>query len=99
MPNEPLTTRAQVHYVGRTGMRIAELEFKLAASEARCAALRRENADLKTSVIAFGAPYMVEFAKLMGLPRYHLYPNHYDILKDAGARMDDFTRTEIANAK
>lgn len=54
--------------------------------------LREEKADLKTSVIAFGAPWAVEHARNMGLPDGHLLAGHYDILKAAGARMDSFTR-------
>lgn len=48
--------------------------------------------DLRTSVIAFGAPWAVKYAEEWGLPQKHLDPRHYDILKRAGARMDDFTR-------
>lgn len=54
--------------------------------------------DLRTSVIAFGGPWAVEHAERSGLPRGHLHPVHYDCLARAGARMDDFTRAEIANA-
>lgn len=56
------------------------------------AALRAENADLKISVCAFGAPAMIAYAKGTGLPDGHLHPHHYDILKAAGARMVSFTR-------
>lgn len=56
--------------------------------------LQAENADLKISVITFGAPWIVELAKDHGLPKGHLFPHHYDILAKAGARMVDFTRAE-----
>lgn len=53
---------------------------------------RAEIEDLRISVIAFGAPTMVEDARLHGLPKGHLWPSDYDILARAGARMDDFVR-------
>ncbi len=53
--------------------------------------------DLKSSVIAFGAPWCVQYAKDHGLPDHHLDPVHYDCLKRAGARMDSFTRAIIKN--
>ena len=59
------------------------------------ARLRAEIADLKTSVIAFCGPWAVQFAKERGLPKNHLYPTHYDILAQCGARMDDFTRAAL----
>jgi hypothetical protein len=60
----------------------------------RLAALEAENADLKSSVVAFGGPWAVQFAKMHGLPDKYLHQTHYDILKAAGARMDDFIRHE-----
>ncbi len=54
----------------------------------------RKMLDLACSVVAFGAPWAVEYARAMGYPDGHLHPRHYDILKEAGARMDDFTRAE-----
>ena len=54
-----------------------------------------ENADLRCSVIAFCGPYAVQWAKEHGLPEGHLHPIHYDALKKAGARMNDFTRSEV----
>ena len=56
------------------------------------AALRAEIADLKTSVLAFGAPFAVEYAKMQGLPDGSLLAHHFDILKAAGGRMDSFIR-------
>jgi hypothetical protein len=50
--------------------------------------------DLKMSVVAFAAPSMVQWARDMGLPEKHLYPEHYDLLERCGARMVDFTRSE-----
>lgn len=63
----------------------------------RC--MRGQIEDLRTSVIAFGGPWAVKHAERSGLPRGHLLPVHYDCLSRAGARMDDFTRADIANAK
>jgi hypothetical protein len=54
--------------------------------------LRKQNADLKTSVVTFCAPCAVLYAKDFGLPDGHIHARHYDILKDAGARMVAFTR-------
>lgn len=58
------------------------------------AALRAEIDDLRRSVVAFGAPAMVQWARDAGLPPGHLFAEHYDILERAGARMVDFTRGE-----
>jgi Lar family restriction alleviation protein len=57
--------------------------------------LRERVADLEASVIAFGAPWAVSYARDYGLPDGHLHPTHYDILQSAGARMDDFTRAAL----
>lgn len=48
--------------------------------------------DLRSSVIAFCAPWAFEYAKIRGFPPNHLDPQHYDILKRAGAPMDAFVR-------
>ena len=56
--------------------------------------LRRENAELKAAVIAFGAPRMAEHGRNLGLPDGHLAAEHYDLLQRCGARMDDFVRGE-----
>jgi hypothetical protein len=60
-------------------------------------ALEAENADLRALVIAFGAPWVVTYARERGLPEGHLYPTHYDILARCGARMDNFTRAALAS--
>jgi len=54
--------------------------------------LREEIADLKSSVIAFGAPWAGQYARDFGFPPNHLHATHYDILEKAGARMDSFVR-------
>lgn len=61
----------------------------------RVAALEAENAELKSSVIAFCAPWAVRYARDHGLPEGHLSPVHYDILERCGARMVDFTRAAL----
>lgn len=58
--------------------------------------LRAEVADLRVSVIAFGGPWAVQYAQDFGLPAGYLHAQHYDILARAGARMDDFIRSEGA---
>src|SRR3954466_11053969 len=50
---------------------------------------------LRSDVIAFGGPAMVEWARSHALPNGYLYPTHYDILAKAGARMDDFERAAL----
>jgi hypothetical protein len=74
------------------------LDFKRAADryEADRDRLAAENADLKISVIAFGAPWAVQWARDFGMPDGYLHPEHYDLLAKCGARMDDFTRAAIA---
>lgn len=57
--------------------------------------LRAEVADLKCSVVAFGAPAAARWAENFNLPPRHIHPTHYDILQRAGARMDDFVRGEV----
>lgn len=59
-------------------------------------ALRAEIADLKTWLIAFGAPSAARIASACGLPDGHLLPHHYDTLARCGARMDSFTRAALA---
>ena len=54
--------------------------------------LQSETNELKSFVVAFGAPWAVQYAKDFGLPKGHLHPTHYDILEKCGARMDDFAR-------
>lgn len=54
--------------------------------------------DLKTSVVAFGAPHAVIYARDHGLPDGHIFRTHYDALKLAGGRMDDFTPVDDAAA-
>lgn len=65
--------------------------------EAENKRMRAENKDLKSSVIAFGGPWAVEYAKSFGLAEGELHPTHYDILANAGARMDDFRRAALSN--
>ena len=50
---------------------------------------------LREIVVSFCAPWAVTYAKDAGLPNGHIYPTHYDILKECGARMVSFTRAEI----
>ncbi|WP_158247940.1 Lar family restriction alleviation protein [Paracoccus sp. SY] len=65
------------------------------AQAAELARLKAENDDLKSSVIAFCAPWAVQHARDAGLPKGHLHPTHYDILERAGGRMDSFTRAAL----
>lgn len=58
--------------------------------------LAAELAEANCSVVAFGSLWAVQFAADHGYPRGHLQPQHYDILKKAGARMDGFTRAREA---
>jgi len=58
-----------------------------------------EIADLKQAVIAFGAPWAVEYAKAHELPKGHLHPEHYDLLERCGARMTDFFRADLSKSE
>lgn len=69
------------------------------ARDAEIARLREEVADLRASVIAFGAPAMVNYARERGWPNGHLFPTHYDILERSGARMASFTRIVLAEGQ
>ena len=71
------------------------MRLQLVAARAALRAKDVEIADLRASVVAFGAPWSVEYARERGLPPKHLDPAHYDILARAGARMDDFVRGEL----
>ena len=82
-------TLAPAHDAPRELARIMGVPFA-AASEIEW--LRAEVADLKISVIAFGAPAAARYACEFGFSENHMHPAHYDILKSAGARMDDFVR-------
>lgn len=77
---------------------VAALADLADAQAQEIARLKDENADLKTSVVAFGAVHAVTYAKQWGLPDGHLHPHHYDILEKAGARMVDFTRADLGDA-
>jgi hypothetical protein len=58
-------------------------------------AQQAEIEDLRISVIAFCGLWAVQYAKDQGLPPWHLFPDHYDILERAGARMESFKRAEV----
>lgn len=80
----------------------ARSAFIVAASPAVVLALlgrleraEAENADLRTSIVAFCAPWAAKWAREHGLPHGQLHPTHYDILEKAGARMDGFTRAAL----
>lgn len=51
--------------------------------------------ELKSSVVAFGVLVAAKYAKDNEWPDGEIHPTHYDILEDAGARMNDFTRKVI----
>ena len=62
-------------------------------------ALEAENADLKSTAIAYVAIAAVEAARDWGLPKGHLLPHHYDLLAKHGARMVAFTRANLEAAQ
>lgn len=76
------------------GNGIRDSEWSLLVAEID--ALRAQTKDLKLSVVAFCGPWAVAHAQAAGLPSGHLHPRHFDILRDAGARMDDFVRAAEA---
>ncbi len=49
-----------------------------------------EIARLKNLVISYGAPWADSYARQNNLPEGYLYEVHFNILKDCGARMDDY---------
>lgn len=55
----------------------------------------KEVEEWKQNFIAFAGPAAAHYARTFDLPDGHLHPQHYDLLKRAGARMDSFTRAEI----
>lgn len=71
----------------------------MSASSEVIAALLARLEDANASVVAFCAPVAVQYAREMGFPDGHLHPTHYDILEKAGARMDSFTRADLAQIK
>lgn len=78
---------------------VAELRrvaFRTAGSDASDLLLdaASEIEDLRASVIAFGGPGAVEYAKNCGLSHNTLSAHHYDILARAGARMVAFKRSD-----
>ena len=79
---------------GRTDALFKEGLALLAEAEMEKARLRAENEELRSCVIAFCAPHAATYARDHGLPDRHLFAEHYDILAKAGARMDDFVRSE-----
>lgn len=70
---------------------LAEMREGEAPTDTICRLLEQVE-DLKCSVVAFGAIHAVRHAEMHQLPPGHIYAVHYDILKNAGARMDDFAR-------
>jgi hypothetical protein len=60
---------------------------------ARLIVAREEIARLKGWVVAFGAPWAARYGEDHFGPG-HMAPEHYDILKECGARMDSFIRAE-----
>ncbi len=77
--------------------RLRSKPYDLDKQEAADALERRmdEVADLKMSVVAFGAIHAVNWAKDGGYPKGSLHPDHYDLLERCGARMVAFTRISL----
>jgi hypothetical protein len=76
----------------RRAMEVMEGEETPLEAIARLADLVKS---LKLDVVAFCAPWAVEYADMHGMPKGHIHPAHYDVLAKAGARMDDFTRGDF----
>lgn len=70
-----------------------------AAIELLHARVEQMMAELKEYVVAFGAPWAVQYSRDFGLPEGHLHPRHYDILERCGARLDDFVRAKLEASK
>lgn len=90
--------RATCHIRGVPYGMPSEAEKKAVAEadslRVRVEQMEKEIEELRIEVLAFGAPYAVQYAKEHGRPEMHLHPAHYDALKNAGGRMDDFVRGE-----
>lgn len=71
---------------------------ELTALRDRARVLTDENVDLKCSVIAFGSVWAAKYASDWDMLPTHIDATHYDILERAGARMDDFVRSEDRTA-
>ena len=87
------------HYPGTRASGNAALLYRLgwryvgpALAATEIERLRAEVAELRASVVAFGAPWAASYAEQHGAPKGAFHHRHYDILAAAGARMDDFTR-------
>jgi hypothetical protein len=74
---------------------LAGLCRQIATLTARLEVAEADNADLKSSVVAFG----VLWAPRYGYDHYGsaavLHPDHYDLLARCGGRMDDFRRAAL----
>lgn len=50
--------------------------------------------ELRGWVVTFGAPWASSYGEGHYGSSRHLHPDHFDILKRCGARMDDFVRMD-----
>jgi hypothetical protein len=82
--------------VNRTADQLLSLQAALTAEKERGERLVEELADARLSVVAFAGPWAVQYAKDFGLNDGELHPAHYDLLRAAGARMDDFSRAALS---
>lgn len=71
----------------------------LRQGQERIERLEAENARLRQDVIAFAGPWAANYAREHDLPKGHLHPDHYDILANAGARMDSWTRAALGRGE
>lgn len=78
---------------------VTRYESALSAALAERDRLADENKTLKSDVVAFCAPWAVEYARLHGYPKDHLHPTHFDILEKCGGRMVDFTRAALPSTE
>lgn len=69
----------------------AGVRAALIATAREAEALRAENALWKERFVSFAAVWGAQWAREHGLPDGHLHPNHYDLLKEAGANLQHFT--------
>jgi hypothetical protein len=75
-------------------------EVAMKQEQARIMAEERDEArealkDANESVVTFCVLWAFQYAADHGFPNGHIHPTHYDILKKAGAPMNDFARFDF----
>lgn len=75
---------------------IRDARDALTTAQAEAAALKAEVGRLREMALPFVAIWSVHYARDYGLPEGSIHAQHYDLLVELGARVDDYTRWEEA---